>query len=192
MAEAREKNAAATRAGILAAARRCFAADSYDAVGMRDVAAAAGVNVALVSRYFGSKEELFRRVLLERDGEPWFGGCSSRTALAEWLAALALDDGDGGAREDLERLYIILRSASSPATARIISGAFVADVFDPLTRLLGEGDAEVRAGLALSLVIGATVMNGIMSVEPVGPELRAAGRERLVRLLESALTPAAE
>lgn len=62
-------------------------------------------------------------------------------------------------------------------------------MFDPLARLLGGGaEAQVRAGLSLSLVIGATVMNGIMSVEPVAPELREAGRRKLVRLLEDALS----
>ena len=72
----------------------------------------------------------------------------------------------------------------------MIRDAFVADVFDPLAALLGGDDSDARAGLALSLVIGATVMNGIMSVEPVRPELREEGRRRLVRLLEDALTPA--
>lgn len=184
---ARPKNAAATRDEILVAARRRFAADSYEAVGLRDVARDVGVDVALVGRYFGSKEELFRKVLLERSGEPWFGGRTDPHALAEWLTGLAMGDDAAEDREDLERLYIILRSASSPATAQLISDAFVAEVFDPLSGLLDRADAPVGAGLALILVIGATVMNGIMAIEPISDELRAEGRRKLAAMIEAAL-----
>src|SRR3954451_11640229 len=48
-----------TRAGILDAARAAFAARGYDAVSVRGVARAAGVDQALVHRFYGSKEELF-------------------------------------------------------------------------------------------------------------------------------------
>lgn len=194
----REKNAATTRAGILAAAGRLFAAESYDAVGMRDVARAAGVNVALVSRYFGSKEELFRKVLLERPDSPWFGEGKSTEDLAVWLGNLAFADAEGkhqgGALEaDLERLHIILRSASSPATAGMIGTAFVEDVLGPLAARLesmpGSPDAQVRAGLALIMVIGATVVNSILSVEITGEEVRAEGRRRLDAMIAEVLAP---
>ena len=48
---------------ILAAADALFGASGYDAVSVRDVARAAGVNKPLVFYYFGSKDELFARVL---------------------------------------------------------------------------------------------------------------------------------
>ena len=63
MAPVRARNAAATRHSILVAATRRFLQDSYECVGLRDIAGDVGVDVALVSRYFGSKEELFREVL---------------------------------------------------------------------------------------------------------------------------------
>ena len=56
----RPRNASATRDAMLAAARERFARHSYDDVGLRDVARDAGVDAALISRYFGSKEDLFR------------------------------------------------------------------------------------------------------------------------------------
>lgn len=187
-ATARAKNAQATRHDIISAARRLFAAESYEAVGLRDVARETGVNVALVSRYFGSKEDLFRKALLERDESPWFGGAQDSHALAEWLGNLAMSDGQDAHRGDLERLLIILRSASSPTTAKLIGTAFVEDVFRPLAALLGTGgDAPVRAGLALILVIGTTVLNGILSVEPISGDLREEGRRRLVAMIAEAL-----
>ena len=57
------RDAAATRAAILASARRHFAARGYEHAGVRDIAAEAGVTAALVNRYFGTKEQLFREAL---------------------------------------------------------------------------------------------------------------------------------
>jgi AcrR family transcriptional regulator len=48
-----------TRGAILDAARAAFAARGYDAVSVRSVACDAGVDPALVHRFFGSKEQLF-------------------------------------------------------------------------------------------------------------------------------------
>ena len=59
----RKRNAAATRAAMLDAAVCRFARDGYDGASVRDIAADAGVDAALVSRYFGGKEELFNEVL---------------------------------------------------------------------------------------------------------------------------------
>ena len=59
----RPRNAAATRTAILEAARDRFAAESYDDVGMRDIARDVGVDAALISRYFGSKDDLFLAAL---------------------------------------------------------------------------------------------------------------------------------
>ena len=50
---------AASRAAILAAARALLAARGYDATTIRAVAAEAGVDPAMVMRYYGSKDGLF-------------------------------------------------------------------------------------------------------------------------------------
>ncbi|MEV6343246.1 TetR family transcriptional regulator [Actinoplanes sp. NPDC051851] len=59
----RRRDAAATRGLLLEAARRRFAVDGYANTYIRDIASDAGVNVALISRYYGSKEGLFRACL---------------------------------------------------------------------------------------------------------------------------------
>src|SRR3546814_12614348 len=55
----RKRDAIATRAAILTAARDRFLRDSYDSVGLRDIAKGAGVAVAVIGRYFGGKEGRF-------------------------------------------------------------------------------------------------------------------------------------
>ncbi|HXS87353.1 MAG TPA: helix-turn-helix domain-containing protein, partial [Mycobacterium sp.] len=52
-----------TRTVILAAARRMFADAGYDKTSVRDVAAAAGVDPAMIRHYFGGKAELFRATM---------------------------------------------------------------------------------------------------------------------------------
>jgi AcrR family transcriptional regulator len=59
MTTPRPRNAAQTRADILSAARRRFATDGYEPTTLRAVAADVGVDAALVTRYFGSKQDLF-------------------------------------------------------------------------------------------------------------------------------------
>src|SRR5215470_6210802 len=58
----RRRDAVATRAAILEAAKGKFAQLGYNA-NLRDIAAEAGVDVALIKRYFGGKEALFTEAL---------------------------------------------------------------------------------------------------------------------------------
>src|SRR5262249_4490858 len=51
----RRRDAATTRQLLLDAARQRFAIDGYAATSVRDIAHDAGVNVALINRYFTSK-----------------------------------------------------------------------------------------------------------------------------------------
>lgn len=69
MARRSAADAAATRAGILAAARRKFAADGYSGAAARDIAAEAGVTVGALFHHFGSKAGLFHAVFEELIGE---------------------------------------------------------------------------------------------------------------------------
>src|ERR1043166_5110328 len=59
----RPRDAARTRRLLLDAARRRFASTGYAATTVRDIADDVGVNVALVNRYFASKEGLFEACL---------------------------------------------------------------------------------------------------------------------------------
>ena len=53
---------------ILVAARELFTKQGYAAVKTRDIAAAAGINIALLNYYFRSKEQLFEQVMQENFG----------------------------------------------------------------------------------------------------------------------------
>lgn len=59
-------NSERTKERILRAAERLFAEHGYDGVSVRDLGAAAGVQIALISYYFKSKEGLYRAVFQRR------------------------------------------------------------------------------------------------------------------------------
>jgi AcrR family transcriptional regulator len=55
-----------TKERILDAAERLFAGHGYEGVSLRDIGTAAGVQIALVSYYFGGKQGLYRAVFERR------------------------------------------------------------------------------------------------------------------------------
>lgn len=61
------RSAQDTRAAVHRAATDLFSRHGYTATGVRDIAARAGVDPALVIRYFGSKEKLFLDTMTMRD-----------------------------------------------------------------------------------------------------------------------------
>ena len=66
---AASKRSLATSLSILDAAERLFAERGYDGASVRDIAAAAGAQIASISFHHGSKEALFERVVERRASE---------------------------------------------------------------------------------------------------------------------------
>lgn len=148
---------------MLVAARRRFSQESYDNVGLRDVAGDVGVDVSLVNRYFGSKEELFKEVL--RSGKRRLDESVTAQDLPTLLADLILaEDPAGDATEHTDRLLIILRSASSPHAAEIVRTCTREEMLAPVARLLHGDSGEMRAGLCLALLMGVKIQRQIMGV----------------------------
>ena len=184
----RSRNAAATRQAILGSARRAFAREGYDNVGLREIAGDAGVDPALVSRYFGGKEQLFKEAVQGEEQDLMVG--VSRDGLAEHFADLLLDDaqaGCGTSDEKTDRLLILLRSASSPKASQILREAIDEDILQPVASVLGGGDAEVRASLCLALLMGVGILKSAMAFAPLCSEDRTSLRNRLVCLFDAAL-----
>jgi AcrR family transcriptional regulator len=185
---ARSRNAAATRCTILEAARRRFALESYDNVGLREIAGDAGVDPALIGRYFGGKEQLFREVL-RGDKQPIMQDVEPRD-FAEHLATLLMqkmDDVCGNEADRTQQLLILLRSASSPKAAEIIRESMNEDVLRPVASALVGADAEVRAALCLAILMGTGILRSSLALGALSNPDPEVLRERLVRLFEAAL-----
>lgn len=171
----RKRDAAATRAAILQAARRRFASEPFEQVGVRDVAADAGVDAALIARYFGSKEDLFHEVVNDcpNVSEVWAGDRSQfgRRAAAEIA-------GKGQKEDGFEHIFVALRSTASPRAAQIARDAMRRHLLDPLAEWLGGDDAQARARLLLAYFMGGVVSRAM------APEDAEVNEQMLARLAE--------
>ena len=158
-----------TRDDILAAARDEFAELGFDRATIRGIAAAAGVDPALVLHYFVSKEQLFgdalqvpvepgevlRRVMEQRVDE--MGPTMVRSFLEAWEP-----------EESRSPLVAMVRSAMTNETAMALVREYLGRrVFGPITQTLGAPDAELRATLMGSQFIGLAMMRYIAHIEPL-------------------------
>ena len=167
----RRRDAEATRAAILEAAKAQFARAGYDCVSLRDIAAEAGADVALIKRYFGGKEALFTEALKATFHPDRLRAWDKRTFPREAAAMLA--DGAHVGEERTQAFQFLLRAATSPTTAPLLNLAVQARFLGPIRDWLGGEDAQARARVLAAVYIGFLVERLIRD-EPL------AGRERVV------------
>jgi AcrR family transcriptional regulator len=152
LAAPRKRNAEATRAAILEAAKSHFAVLGYDCAVLRDIARDAGVDVALVKRYFGGKEALFVEALRASflsDGVRAWDRATFARDMAIMLAGSPYVDEDRTLR-----FQFLLRAATSPNTAPLLN-VLVQDRFlEPIRSWLGGDDADARARVLAASYIG--------------------------------------
>jgi AcrR family transcriptional regulator len=159
----RIRDAEATTATILSAARVRFAADGYDRATIRAIAADADVDPALVMRYFGTKARLF-------------------AAAAEF--DLALPDLDRIPAEELGRrlaghlfdrwendgtLVALVRAAATNDLAADRMRTIFADQLRPVVRAVcpDPDGASLRAGLVASQALGFVLCRHVLRLPPV-------------------------
>ena len=148
---------AATRAKLLAAARRQLSAAGYGEVGVRDIAGEAGVNAALVNRYFGSKRALFTEVVGDQ-----FAVSSllvgDRATLGDRLARWLLKP----RRPGFDPTLVLVRSAGHPEAQAVLRDSLAEQVTAPLAEWLGGADARERAGLVASVLFGVALARDVV------------------------------
>jgi len=148
----RKRDAAATQAAILKAALGQFTRLGYDHVALRDIASEAGVDVALVKRYFGGKEGLFTEAL-KASFKPDRLKAWDRATFAQDIATTMADNvhaNEAGAHS----FQFLLRAATSPTTAPLLSLAMQERFLQPIRDWLGGEDAQARARVLAATFIG--------------------------------------
>jgi AcrR family transcriptional regulator len=151
-ASPRKRDAEATRAAILEAAKTQFALLGYDCTALRDIARAAGFDVALVKRYFGGKEALFLEALKESFGSDGLQDWDRKTFAREMASSLADSPHVDEART--HRFQFLLRAATSPTTAPLLNVIVQNRFLEPIRDWLGGADAGPRARVFASVYIG--------------------------------------
>ena len=159
-----------TREAVLTAARERFGAVGYDRTRLRDVAADAGVDVALVHYHFKSKDGLFAASLEMPVSLP--------DLMASVLAEGALDD---FATRFLERilevwddervtpaLVALVRSAMTHEPSAVALRGFIrTELLDRIARRLDAPDADERSVLFGSQLLGLLLYRHVLKVEPL-------------------------
>jgi AcrR family transcriptional regulator len=155
----RRPGPSSTREQIVTAAAGCFATAGYDATSVRQVAAAAGVDPALVRRFFGDKEQLFTEF-------------ASTVIDPERAVAVVADGPADSAGERLVGYYLrllgdveqpgpmlgLIRSAVTSEHAATLLRQFLAErVLGRIAATLHADQPELRAALAASQLVGLAI-----------------------------------
>lgn len=172
----RRRDAAGTRQALLEAARRLFDERGFAATTVRDLAECAGVDAALIPRYFGSKAGLYLSAL-RADADEVHEDLLTSERLAALLDRLRRG-GPGpvlaaatGHDDDPE----VQRAAAEQLQARLVI---------PLRRrweTAGAADAALRAELVTAAFTGIVLGRGAAAL----PALAAADDATLLPLVEA-------
>ncbi|MBL7257581.1 TetR/AcrR family transcriptional regulator [Actinoplanes sp. LDG1-01] len=162
---------------MLDAARNRFASVGYAATTVREIADDAGVNVALISRYFSSKEGLFEACLTSavEDMHRTAGG-----ARLDEVAERIVGQLTGIGSDNFPRHLVLLLRSSGDARADEIRVGMLRTFAERLATLAGwqEGDDQLllRAQVTIAASLGIALIRANTALEP----LASAGQEDLL------------
>ena len=142
------RDAARTREAILRAAQKLFAEKGYTTTGVREVAAEAGINSALIRRYFVSKEGLLRAAVEDvLRIEPFTSG--NRADFGRRAVETLLQ---GETRPN--PLAMMILATADPAARILCQDLLHERIILPLAEWLGGPDALDRAARLNILWVG--------------------------------------
>ncbi|WP_328442977.1 TetR/AcrR family transcriptional regulator [Amycolatopsis sp. NBC_00438] len=157
-----------TRTALIDAARTVFAENGYDGATVRAIATRAGVDAAMVNHWFGSKEGLFARAVLElpfdplelmetlRDGpDEEFGERIVRTFLTRW------DSAGGGV------FVALIRSVAGHEQAGHVLRDFFQKFFTHVLSSVGSDRIPLRTTLCASQLVGMGMIRYVAKFEPL-------------------------
>jgi AcrR family transcriptional regulator len=158
-----------TKTALIAAAREVFGEAGYDGATVRAIATRAGVDAAMVNHWFGGKENLFARAVLEIPFDP-------RELVAGLLAGPVENLGERIVRTFLTRwdssggdiFTALVRSvAGHEQVAHVLRDLFLNQLFSKLVGPIDTDRAELRATLCASQLIGMGMIRYVAKFEPL-------------------------
>jgi AcrR family transcriptional regulator len=193
-ADQRRRDASATRRLLLDAARRHFAQDGYAGTTVRDIADDAGVNVALINRYFTSKEGLFE-ACLTGVADDLGRTVADDVPLARIPLTIARQVAGSDVGEYPSRLLLLLRSSGDERADQIRLGV-LRSFAERLAALAGgrpgdpDGDRLVlNAQIVLAASFGIVLFRASAALEPLASVGEQELTEPLKRLIDALLPP---
>lgn len=160
---------------MLRAAQELFTERGYERTTVRDIADRAGVNQALLFRYYGSKEDLFH-VVLATESRVLVAESPAEQVLAKTLARMLNRDSDA----QQESVWLAaLRSSGHDSAADAIRKQLSEDYVRVLGSLTDAEDRELRVDLVLAWLVGLGTLRSVVRKEP----LVSADPEAVARLV---------
>lgn len=183
-----------TRTQILEVARRRFLEGGYQAVTLRSVAAEAGVDIALISYYFGAKRGLISEALalpanpadvIDRAAAEADPTTFPQRVLSGLIALWEEPESAAPLRA------LISGAAHDEALASLVKEVVDQEIIDKLATRIGGADARKRAGAFCGQIVGLIVSRYILNLEPVASMTRDEIIRQYTPLLHLALRPRA-
>lgn len=157
------RTSAETKAVILSAARARFGSVGFQAATIRAIATDAGVDPAMVMRYFGNKEQLFAAAAEFSLQLPDFSA-ADRSRLGLLLVGHFLRRWEGGD----DALVILLRSsATNNDAAQRMAEIFGTQLLPLVASQVPAGEAPMRAGLIATQILGLAMCRFVLRLPPV-------------------------
>ena len=176
----RKRSASLTRQRILKAALARFTEVSYEEVGLRDIARDVGVDVALVHRSFGSKDQLFAEAFrAAAQSERLLS--STKIELGAALARNIFERGDDATPGNADALQIFVHSLSSPRAKEALRSFIVKDFITPLATRLDDRALE-RGALITACLVGISILRNVLQVKPLRDESRASSEPLIAEI----------
>lgn len=180
-----------TRQTVLDVARQRFLANGYQAVTMRSIATEAGVDVALISYFFGSKRGLFgatmaleaNPALLLADALP-----GELNALPERILRALITTWDDPQRSAPMRV-VISGAVADPGVARLLREVIETEMIARIAERIGGPDATARAALATVQAIGLIFERYLLRAEPLATMPSDELIARMAPAMRAALRP---
>ncbi|WP_375766147.1 TetR/AcrR family transcriptional regulator [Archangium gephyra] len=181
----RQRDAERTRTALLDAAQTLFSTRGFANTGVREVAELAGANPALVIRYFGSKEGLFRATLERVSISGLLSG--ERRRFGANLMAAVFDNPDASGP-----LAMMMLSAADPAAHAASVEFLQTKLIAPLARWLGAPDGKGRAARISVLWTGFLTNWKLLPIQPLDKAAHLASTRRWLEAATQAIVDEGE
>ncbi len=172
----RPRDAAASRAALLAAAQELFGQAGFERTTIREIGERAGVDAALIARYFGSKADLYIAAVAAEDADGTPSEYEGLAQIADAVVTRADQRGPGPILQAIVRsdTSAEIRDAALNRLARRLVGPSVAHM-----KAQGADRPELRAQVAVAALIGISLGRSLGWFE----EIRSVPRDELVALI---------
>jgi AcrR family transcriptional regulator len=176
----RSRNAAASREALLGAAQTLFGQQGFERTTIREIGEEAGVDAALIARYFGSKADLYVAAVVAEDTEGPPIEYDGLKHIVDVMITRADRRGPGPI------LQAIVRSDTSADILDAALDLIARRLVDPLVANMsaqGVDRPQLRAEVAASVLFGFSLGRSLGWFE----EFRSASRDEVVALILGAL-----